>query len=288
MIDLHLHTYYSDGRFSPAEVIAAAQQRGLSTLAICDHDNLRGSREAAPLAQAAGIRLIPAIELTTRWPGVNLPPQDANVDLLGYFVDPGDAVFAAFTTAALNDLHQRIADCCAALTRQGYPLALADVFAINPRYAGAVQLMDAILQKGYAPDGSQAAKMMENVWVSARETPFTIRAAIEQVHLAGGAAVLAHPTIVRPGGRWLTAAHLRGLVTAGLDGIEIYHHRLNAEARAYFLKLAGQFGLLVSGGSDMHGWARGLDELGSQPVSEEMVARLHERAQMYSHPTQQS
>lgn len=278
MYDLHIHSTYSDGRYTPAEIIAAAARLGLRGVAISDHDNLRGSRAARPLAAAAGLELIPAIELTTRWPAAALLPEDVNVDLLGYYFDPENAEFNAFVEAALNDLHARIAACCERLTALGYPLALSDVFVENPRYAGTIQLLDTLRRKGYAADWRESSRLMDSVWLPARTTPFTIGAAIEQIHLAGGVAVLAHPTLVRPQGQRLTAAWLRKLVEAGLDGIEIYHRRLSEEDRAYFLGLAREFGLVISGGSDMHGWHRGIDELGTQPVNAEMVAALRARS----------
>lgn len=284
MIDLHTHTYYSDGRYSPAQLIEAARQADLRVLAITDHDNTRGSREAAPLAKAAGIELIPAIEFTTRWPGAELPPADANVDVLGYFIDPRSAELRAFEEASLNDLHARITGCCQRLTERGYPMEIADVFAQNPRYAGAMQFIMALLEKKHAQTWKEATGLMDLVWLTARETPFTIKSVIEQIHLAGGVAVLAHPTIVRPRGKRMTAAFLRELVDAGLDGIEIYHHRLDAPAREYFLGLAHQFDLLVSGGSDLHGWNRGFVDLGQQPVTLEMVEGLRQRSKGTASP----
>jgi 3',5'-nucleoside bisphosphate phosphatase len=274
MIDLHIHTYYSDGRFSPAEIVTGASSRGIGTIAICDHDNLRGSLEAAPLAQAAGIELITAVELTTRWPGVGLPAEDANVDLLGYGMNPQDAEFIAYLDAALNDIHARIANCCQGLSEKGYTLGIEDVFVQNPRYAGTLQLLDTLVRKGYAANWKEATALLDPVWLTGRNTPFTIQSAIQQLHLAGGVAVLAHPSLVRPQGRRLTGKDLRRLVDAGLDGIEIYHRRLSADDRVHFLGLAREFNLLVTGGSDTHGWHRGLDELGTQPVTEEMLALL--------------
>ncbi len=277
-IDLHCHTHYSDGRFSPGEVIEAAVRKGLRTLAITDHDNIRGSLEAAPLAAAAGLELIPAVEFTTSWPAVNLPPEDANVDLLGYCFDPSDPVFRAFTRATLNDMHDRIGSCCESLTALGCPLTLADVLAENPRYAGALQLIDAIAHKGYAPNREEAMRLLEPVWFSLRDTPFTIYAAIEQIHLAGGAAVLAHPSIVRPRGQELTALDLRRLVDAGLDGIEVYHYRLDAAARKHFLALAREFNLLVTGGSDTHGWHGVFERLGQEEITAAMVEALRDKS----------
>lgn len=277
-IDLHCHTYYSDGKFAPEVVIHAAHERGITTLAITDHDNTRGARLAAPLARAARIELIPGIEITTRWPGAHLPPVDANVDLLGYYIHWHDPVFQAFETALLNDIQDRVREAVEQIAAGGHPIQFKDVLDENPRYGGTLQALRVLSRKGIGQNWAETARIFDACWLAIRETPFTIRAAIEQIHLAGGVAVLAHPSIVRPEGQPLTAAHLAQLVDWGLDGIEIYHHRLDPAARTYFLGLANQFKLLVTGGSDMHGWSRGLDDLGSQPVTKEMVDRLREKA----------
>lgn len=276
--DLHNHTHYSDGKFSPAEVIRAAAQAGIRTLAITDHDNCRGAREALSLAQAAGIELIPAAEFTTCWPQANLPRDDADVDLLGYFIDLDHPGLHSFEAAALEDIHSRISVCCAALTEKGYPLDMQDVFAENPRYGGSMQAIQALERKQYAPDWDSALEIFGSVWLAGRLSMSSIQTTIEQIHRAGGAAVLAHPAIVRPEGRQITARWLRELVDAGLDGIEVYHRRLDAAARAHFLALAREFDLVTTGGSDLHGWFRGFDGLGEQPVTEEMVESLRERA----------
>ena len=226
------------------------------------------------MAEAAGIELIPAIEMTTRWPGVGMPVEYSNIDMLGYFVDFSDPVFAAFTEALLADHHDRMRDACAMSVRLGFPISMDELWAQNPRYAGALQMVQVIQKKGYAGAWDEGLRLMELIWYEARLPYTTIRAAIEQVHLAGGVAVLAHPTIVCPRGERLAAGDLRELVDAGLDGIEVFHPRLNLTDRAYFSELAREFGLLVTGGSDTHGWSRGLDELGTQPVTEDMLEKL--------------
>lgn len=276
-IDLHTHTNYSDGRYSPAEVIAGAARRGIRVLAITDHDTLDGSLSAAPLATEANIELIPAIEITTRWPEARLPREDANVDVLGYFVDPQNQEFATFVAALSADMQWRTAESAALLTAAGYPISFEEVQSINPRYVGALQLIETTYQKGYAASFREAAMLVNDVCSNVRDAAFTVQAAIEEVHRAGGLAVLAHPAVVHPNNERLTEPWLRGLVEAGLDGIEIYHHRLDHDDRAYFLRLARELNLVVTGGSDMHGWHRGLDELGTQPVTEAMVEQMRAR-----------
>jgi 3',5'-nucleoside bisphosphate phosphatase len=273
--DLHMHTYYSDGRAAPAELVAQAARLGLKAMAITDHDNTRGAREAAPLAAQAGFELIPAIELTCRWDSAGAPAGNLDVDLLGYFIDWDAPVFAARERAALDDIHARVGDLCAALTADGHPIALEELFAENPRYAGHVQLIYAAIHKGSVPDWDGAVALIDKHWPAVRLSAFSIEDMIATLHAAGGVAVLAHPVAITDNGRSpIGAEHVARLVDAGLDGLEIYHPRLNAAARQHFLALAKQFGLLVTGGSDEHGWHRPFERFGQEAVTVEMVEAL--------------
>jgi predicted metal-dependent phosphoesterase TrpH len=278
-VDLHIHTHYSDGLYSPADVLRHAARIGLETIALTDHDNTGGVREALPLARELGLELIPAVEFTCRWPACDAPPGHGDVDVLGYFVDLDDPEFRAFERATLDDAHARTADCCARLSAAGHPLSLDDAFAENPRYAGVLQLVLAVQTKGYAEGWEAAVQLVVEHWVRVRLSRFTIQQVIASIHRAGGVAVLAHPTTVKCGGDGLLEAdQLAPLVEAGLDGLEIYHFRLDEPARAHFLALARQFDLLVSGGSDTHGLFNGLGRVGTQPVTPDLVESLRARS----------
>ena len=150
-VDLHIHTFFSDGRYEPEAVLRRAVALDIETLAITDHDNTNGFRQARALGRELGLKLIPAIELTCRWDQCRLPPGEGDVDVLGYFVDIGDAAFRAFERAALDDVQERISVCCTRLTADGYPVSIDALFARNPRYAGLHQLIQEIQDKGYAP-----------------------------------------------------------------------------------------------------------------------------------------
>ena len=271
-IDLHIHTYFSDGRDAPAEILHRAARMGIKTLAITDHDNANGVREALPLAQELGLELIPAVEFTCCWPQCK-----GDIDVLAYFVDLDDAEFQAFEQATLGDIHARIDECCSFLTMDGYTISLEDVFAQNPRYAGLMQLMLAIQAKGYIPDWEEIVTVVEQHWYRVRLSRFTIEESIDRIHRAGGVAILAHPIAVKCDGLWISAKQLESLVKAGLDGLEIYHRTVDETTRPYFLHLAEQFDLLVTGGSDEHGWFSDLKDLGSQPVTAAMVEALRAR-----------
>jgi len=258
-------------------VLRRAAALGIKTVAIADHDNTNGVRQVQTLARELELWLIPAIELTSRWDACRSAPGAGDIDVLGYMIDLDDAGFCAFEQAALEDIHERVAACCARLTAEGYPISIEALFARNPRYAGLQFLIHEIQDTGYAPEWGDAYSLMMHAWRQVRPSRFTIEETIDQIHRAGGVAILAHPTAIVCDGRWLQEAQVAALVDMGLDGLEIYHPRLDREARAYFGALAEHFNLLVSGGSDAHGWFDEWMGLGTQPVTEVMVAAIQAR-----------
>lgn len=277
--DLHLHTCYSDGRPSPEELLRYAAGAGMRTIAITDHDNARGSREAASLAADLGIELIPAIELTCRWDACQLPAGQEDIDVLGYFVDLDRPSLQAREREALADIHERVGSVCASLTAAGWPVTLEEALAENPRYAGYQQVAQALVRKGLAAGWWAGRELMAPHLARIRPSRFTIDQMIAAVCDAGGVAVLAHPTVAAYRGRRLEAPQVAELIEMGLGGIEVYHHALDDEARRHFLALARQLDLAVTGGSDDHGWPAGFPYLGSQPVTGELVEALRARWQ---------
>ncbi len=276
--DLHMHTHYSDARPTPEELVRHAAHIGLKTIAITDHDNMRGSREAQPVAEALGIELIPAIEFGTRWEGYGWPEWGGTTDLLGYFLDDTPDL-RQLEHDMLATYDAQVGATCDLLTQRGYPLTLKEVHVLNPHYVHWRQGIAVLGAKGLG-DPDTLTDAWNAAWCEACDPQFTIDRIIAAIHAAGGVAVLAHPTyLVRPDGSegWITADDLAALVEMGLDGIEIYHYRLDEPARAYFMELARRFDLAIGGGSDEHGWPSGFPRLGSQPVTPEMVSALRAR-----------
>ena len=141
--DLHLHSYYSDGCNSPADLLHYAAENGLKTLSLTDHDTLAGLEEAGNVANSLGLELIPGVELTCSWFGIDIPQA---VDLLGYFFDAKNPALIAACQAGLADLEKRMQMACGYLGELGMQLSYFDVQAVNPRYAGAGQLIQALVE----------------------------------------------------------------------------------------------------------------------------------------------
>jgi predicted metal-dependent phosphoesterase TrpH len=272
-----MHTCYSDGKYTPSELLLKAAGIGLKTVAITDHDNANGAREAIPLVKALGLELVPGIEITTTWSSLELPPGETDVDLLGYFVDLDAPGFQALEKARTEDIFQRMDELCACLSAAGFPLALADVLAKNARFPNVTATIFAAQDKGYAASWEEGHRLVMENWRKVRPArDAEIGAMIECIHAAGGAAVLAHPAaIARPQGL-IQAPQVAELAGMGLDGLEVYHHRNDEFTRRQLLALAQQFNLAVSGGSDEHGWWK--SRLGTQPVTGEMLEALRNKA----------
>jgi len=281
--DIHMHTLYSDGLLTPEALARRAARLGLTTIAITDHDNTRGSREVRPIARELGIQLITGIEFNTRWDGYGSFQWGGMVDLLAYFFDPDNPSLAALEQGMMSEYRSQIAEAVEWMRGQGYPLTWEEVEASHPAYPCIFDMLDVLKAKGCSQDeDSMWAKIMES-WNRVCKLKFPISRVIDVVHAAGGITVLAHPSAVyRLDGSWITENDLAELVEMGLDGIEIYHYRLPDEAtRQYFLTLARRFDLAISGGSDEHARPDGCYRLGQQPITEEIVSNLRARSKAH-------
>lgn len=276
--DLHLHSYYSDGCISPAELLHAASEMGLKTVSLTDHDSLAGLEEAGHVADRLGLELIPGVELTTSWYEADFPQT---VDILGYFFDPHNANLLDACRQGLQDLEKRMQTACELLGELGMPVSYFDLQAQNPRYAGPGQLIEALVERGHVLDWLAGYHMLYRVYPRLPMPQLSLTKAIALLHEAGGVAILAHPVAVRGCVDLLQAEDIAPMVAAGLDGLETEHPRLDAAARVHFRALAKHFELALSGGSDEHGWHGGVTRLGSELVTYEMVHALRQRAARY-------
>jgi len=241
-IDLHLHTTASDGRLTPSEVVQLALERGLTAIALTDHDTTDGVAEAQAAAAGTGLEVIASVEINTE--------SDAgDVHFLGYFVDPDDAAFQNHL-ATLRDARlgraRRMAEKLAAL---GMPLDWERVQAIAGEGAvGRPHVARALLERGYVATLGEAFEKYIGHEGPAYVPRYrlTPEEAIAAIQAAGGVAVLAHPAEAG------TIPLIPRLVAGGLDGLEVYYPEHTPEDRDTLLALAEQYGLAVSGGSDFH------------------------------------
>ena len=262
--DLHLHTQFSDGTFSPAELVAHAVQQGLSAIALTDHDTVEGCAATARECEAAGIEFIAGTELTAEF-------ADTEVHLLGYFLDTLNPRLLAEITKFQAVRQQRIHEMVARINELGVPLHVEDVFALaNCKSPGRPHVARALAKAGLVKNLDDAferfLKKGRVAWVP--KARMSALESIQLIHQAGGLAVMAHPGLNR------TDEIIPGLVEAGLDGIECFHTKHSTVMSERYLEIADQHHLLVTGGSDCHGYSKAKPLIGTVRLPYEHVERL--------------
>lgn len=244
--DLHLHSIYSDGTFTPTEVVQKAHELGFSTISLTDHDIIEGLPEAIDASKRTGLELIPGVELS-------VDQDKMEVHILGYFIHWESPYFVH----TLKDLEarriDRLHEMLRRLARLGFHLESEDVMAQNCcGTVGRVHVAQALVHKGILPSVGEAFRLYLGYGRTAyvEKAGITLEGAIELVIKAGGIPVMAHP------GLTATERLIPRLAKIGLRGVEAFHPSHSLEVSASLVRLANRLGLLITGGSDCHGMAK--------------------------------
>ena len=262
--DLHLHTHFSDGTYSPEEMVAQAQRHRLAALALTDHDTVEGCVRTAMACEAAKIEFITGTELTAEHEG-------HEIHILGYFLDITNPRLLSETAKFQTVRQNRIREMVMKLNEVNVPLSAEVVFKLaNCRSPGRPHVARALVQEGLCHNLDEAFERFLRKNRPAWVPKFKISAAeaIELIHHAGGLAVMAHPGLNR------TDEVIPALVEAELDGIECFHTKHSTATSEHYLELAVKFHLLVTGGSDCHGLSKGRPLIGTVKVPYQHVEKL--------------
>ena len=249
-IDLHLHTRFSDGSLTPAEVVDLAHQAGVTAVAITDHDILDGIPHALNAATPLDIEVIPGVELSSRF-------HERELHVLGYFVDWQDSTFRDHLAQQRRSRHVRNPQTIERLNALGLELSVEEVKAkAGSDSIGRPHVAQVLVEKGYVQDTREAFDryLKEGAPAYVPRTLADTRDGIAWIRNAGGVPVLAHPTWTRCQGEPLHRL-CACLKEAGLLGLEVFYSSHNRRQTSRFLELAKRLDLLVTGGSDFHGAA---------------------------------
>jgi predicted metal-dependent phosphoesterase TrpH len=262
--DLHLHTFFSDGTFTPEELVERASKLGFSAIALTDHDTVEGCERAAVACAASQMEFIPGAELTAEH-------ADTEVHILAYFVDTQNQVLLTRIAGFQSVRQNRIREMVAAINKLGVPLKVEDVFALaNCKSPGRPHVARAMVKAGLVANLDEAferfLKKGRPAWVP--KTKMSALEGVELIHQAGGLAVMAHPGLNR------TDEIIPDLVAAGLDGIECFHTKHSTVMAERYLEIAEKYDLLVTGGSDCHGFSKKAPLIGTVKLPYEHVERL--------------
>jgi predicted metal-dependent phosphoesterase TrpH len=273
--DLHLHTHFSDGTFTPEELVLHAQKSGLACIALTDHDTVEGCARTAAACAAVHMDFIPGSELTAEH-------NDTEVHILGYFLDTQNPVLLERIAKFQAVRQQRIHEMVAALNKLGIPLKAEAVFALaNCKSPGRPHVARTLVKEKLIGSLDEAferfLKKGRPAWVP--KTKMSALESVQLIHQAGGLAVMAHPGLNR------TDDIIPALVEAGLDGIECFHTKHSTVMSERYLEIAEKYRLLVTGGSDCHGYSKNRPLIGSVRVPIMYVEKLKARVAELKSPT---
>ena len=266
--DLHLHTNFSDGTYTPEELVSQAAKHHLAAIALTDHDTVEGCERAGAACKALEIEFIAGAELTAE-------QSENEIHILGYFLDTHNSKLLTEIGKFQAVRQSRIREMVARLNELNVPLKVEDVFALaNCRSPGRPHVARALVKAGFCSSLDEAferfLKKHRPAWIP--KAKMSAPVAIELIHQANGLAVMAHPGLNR------SDEVIPDLVEAGLDGIECFHTKHSTATSEHYLQIADKFNLLVTGGSDCHGMSKGKPLIGTIKLPYQHVERLKEAA----------
>ncbi len=249
-IDLHMHSAFSDGTYTPAELVAYAKQRGLSAISLTDHDTINGLGEARQHAMSAGIHFINGIEVNSYF---ILNGQRINVHVLGYLFTPEK--LKPYTTTLKELRYEHNEAIRNALRKNGIEINYTDMhLGSDNNTITRLNFAKALVQKGYAETVKEAlTKYLHkggSAFVEYNTHPFSTVA--NMIHDAGGIVSLAHPAEYKL--KHTDTEFMIHLMTPeGLDAIECIHPSQNTAYTQMLTDIAKVKNLSLTGGSDFHG-----------------------------------
>ena len=248
MFDLHVHTTASDGEFSPSKILDKAKSLNIDTISITDHDTTDGIEEAIEYSKKININFIPGIELDAH-------VSKGKMHILGYYFDINDTNLLSSMQSFKKDREDRNNKFIQEFNKQGIDITIEDIkkysagnIIAKPHFARA------LLDKGYIKDLEEAYSNYFNVspMKDIKRKSISPKEAINLIKKAGGIAILAHPITLKLNYDELRI-EIKKLKEVGLDGIECYNSIHSSDDIKELIKIAEEYDMLITGGSDYHG-----------------------------------
>jgi len=246
-IDLHIHTVYSDGTYTPAEAVHKAKEIGLVAISITDHDSVKGIDEAIEAGREAGIEVVPGVEMSS-------DVDKDEIHILGYYLNWRRREFLSKLDFFQKIRMERNERLLRRLKQLGMEVSFDEVSQLAPKgVISRLHIARCMVKKGYVSSIDEAFESWLNPGKPAyverfRVSPFEVISLILETE---GIPVFAHPFLSKRDDL------IPKMVEAGLMGIEVYHSAHDESTVEHYKRVARKFGLLITGGSDCHGEAKG-------------------------------
>ena len=257
-IDLHIHSTYSDGTFTPLKLIERAKEKGLSTIALTDHDTIAGIEECIQIGSENNLEVIPGIEISC--------DCGFEVHIVGLFIDYKSEKLSKKLEELIEQRNIRNKNMVTNFNKLGVKININEVedmaggnIIARPHFA------KILVAKGYAKSIKEAFEVYLKEGKPGylkRENRLTPKEAIGLINSTGGISILAHPVLLNKSYREIDELACE-FKSFGLNGIEVYHSDHGKKESKKILEIAKKHNLLVSGGSDFHGDNKFSIDLGS-------------------------
>lgn len=247
-VDLHTHSYYSDGSASPAELVQMAVDSRLRGIALTDHDTIEGIDEFLAQGLTHELEVIPGLE-------INATHRDFSLHILGYGIDHRNSELIEWLRRLQEGRARRNEQIISKLQKMGFDIHLHELETVSPcGQTGRPHIARLMQNKGIVQSTNDAFALYLRNGCPAWATRFAYTAAesIDMIHRAGGLAVLAHPGVLKQQAPALSLI-MAELVERGLDGIEAYYPTHSPTLEKKMRKFARKYQLVLTGGSDYHG-----------------------------------
>ena len=269
-VDLHIHSYYSDGTMSPEEILEMAKKNNVGLIAITDHDVLEGSRELIELCKDSDVKCITGVELDAIY-------HNLNFHILGYGVDLENDEFQKFVKrdrALLDEVNTKLIE---KMENDYDDISLEDYNNYNyERNKGGWKALHYFVHKGLANNPWEGFDIYNKYDHDNTCVDFpAIKEVCYQIHKAGGKAVLAHPgKVIHKDTIDEFKEEVKGIIPFGIDGIECYYQSHSKEITEVCLDICQHEGLFVTTGSDCHG-EFGNATIGQTKISKGVLERYY-------------
>lgn len=265
--DLHLHTIFSDGTYTPDQIVDVSKREGLSCIAIADHDTVNAIEPAFLSAQVTEeLEILPAVELSAEYDGLE-------IHILGYLIDYRDERLVKKLDFLREKRIKRIHKMVDKLRGLNINIEAGDVEKLaGEGTIGRLHLARLMLKNEYVNSVFEAFQRYIGDKSPAYICGFHFgpQEAIKLIKDIGGIAVLAHPYSINHD------ELIPLLLDYGLDGLEVYYPDYTPNQTVYYEHLAQKYNLLITGGSDFHGEAKPQVQIGSVKIPYKLVERLKE------------
>lgn len=246
--DLHTHSVFSDGTYTPEQLIAEAERIGLTAVALTDHNTVAGLPDFLAAGEHSSVKVVPGCEFSTDFVGVEL-------HILGLYIRPEHyQTVTELLDKAQREKEESNRNLVAALNAAGYVIDYEKVAARSQGSVNRAHIAAELMEAGYISSIQEAFQSLLTKKRGFYKPPQRIGAydCIRFIKSIGAKAVLAHPFLNLKEEAALRA-FLPEAVKAGLDGMEVFYSKFTPEQTVLAKQIALDFGLAFSGGSDFHG-----------------------------------